>query len=118
MEEAESKLSKDSGIEVSLLCPYCRFESTFHNVEITKKEYVCSKCNKKFLAIVGTIKATKRIKKPLANETTVRIKNIEGGESIFVVGLGKKSDTTLSKGDMVAAINKPWCQSLNCELNS
>ena len=69
-------------IAVKIICPYCKKQ--YHvRVKKTKDEYICPKCRKTFLAIIGEVKNVRGLGGYVAHAVTIRIRNIEGGDSVI-----------------------------------
>jgi len=67
-------------INAKIICPYCKKEITV-KVKKTQDEYDCSICNKRFLAIIGEVRGVRGLGGYISTVVTIRLKNIEGGES-------------------------------------
>lgn len=94
-----------SGIDAKIICPYCKKDDVMIKVKKTKDEYTCPKCNKTFLAIIGEVRGARGLGGYVAHTVTIRIRNIEGGESIINY-YSTYQGNEFRSGDLIGAVYK------------
>lgn len=94
-----------SGIDVKVNCPYCRKEGVMIKVKRTHDEYNCPSCNKTFLAIIGEVRGARGLGGYVAHTVTIRLRNIEGGESVINY-YSTYQGNEFRSSDMIGAIYK------------
>ncbi len=104
--DTKQRLSKSSsGMDAKVICPYCKKEDVMIKVKKTNDEYNCPNCNKTFLAIIGEVRGARGLGGYVAHTVTIRLRNIEGGESVINYYSGYQGNEFRS-GDMIGAIYK------------
>ena len=104
-EDSISKFHRIEGTDAKLICPYCKFVNLMVKVKKTEDEYNCSKCNKTFLAIIGEVRAARGLGGYVAHTVTIRLKNIEGGESV-VNYYSTYQGNEFRSGDIIGVVYK------------
>jgi len=104
-----------SGIDARIICPYCKKDDVIVKVKKTEDEYTCPKCNKTFLAIIGEVRGVRGLGGYVAHTVTIRLMNIEGGESVINY-YSTYQGNDFRSGDLIGVVyKKGW---LSREYNS
>ncbi len=101
----KAKKSISKKLTVKLICPYCKYDELINEVDKSEDEYTCEKCNKKFLAVIGQVRAARGLGGHVAPTVTIRLNNVEGGErSINYFSTHQGND--FRSGDLIGIIYK------------
>ena len=74
-------------------------------VKKTEDRYYCTQCKKTFLAIIGEVRGARGLGGYVAHTVTIRLKNIEGGESVVNYYSGYQGNEFRS-GDSIGVVYK------------
>ena len=108
----KQKLIKSaSGMDAKVICPYCKNDDVMIKVKKTEDEYNCPKCNKTFLAVIGEVRGARGLGGYVSHPVTIRLRNIEGGESLINYH-SSYSGNDFRSGDLICAVyKKNWLSS-------
>ncbi len=109
--KAKVSTSHEHGTDARLICPYCKFEDLMVKVKKTEDEYSCTKCKKFFWAIIGEVRGARGLGGYVAHTVTIRLRNIDGGESVVNYYSGYQGNEFRSGDSIGVVYKKGWLSS-------
>jgi hypothetical protein len=95
---------------IALPCPYC--DTTLHlTATQTSTDCTCVKCQKTFLAIIGEVRAVRALARYSAGIVTIRLRNIEGGESVINYRSTHQGNDFRARDTIAVVYQRQWLSS-------
>lgn len=80
--------NNSKSLQFTIICPYCQLNNEFthtFNAKITqtRNEFICDTYQKSFVIFIGEVRAVRGLGGRFTHLVTIRLKNIEDGESVI-----------------------------------